>query len=400
MVTLSSVIENVFGIAGRSLITGAGGLSSAGMAPATWALAYSAPMTGDAVGVVAATTLASGVEFVEALTIVLAMGTTRGWRSTWAGVGAALVSLAVITALAGYAIQSWLPEALLQLVVGTLLLIFGLQWLRKAILRSAGLKALHDEEDAFRSEVQAAREAGDERRLGLDWFAFVVSFKGVFLEGLEIVFIVITFGLNADSIWLAVLGAAIGGTIVLAAGVALHKPLARVPENTIKFVVGLLLSTFGTFWAVEGLGWFAPDDASLHWPGGDLALPILLALWCALALAPLAARSRGRLSALPLRFRALLVGLRRRRRLAHRRGRRRRAGRRGAARGGHRGARRAGRHAHGRGHPARRDRQHRGRRTAEGVIDRQQRRGPQPRARARRDALTRTVARATVTMRA
>ena len=156
------------------------------------------------VGVVAATTLASGVEFVEALTIVLAMGTTRGWRSTWAGVGAALVALAVITALAGYALQSWLPEALLQLVVGTLLLIFGLQWLRKAILRAAGLKALHDEEDAFRSEVEAARAAGDERRLGLDWFAFVVSFKGVFLEGLEIVFIVITFGLNADSIGLAV----------------------------------------------------------------------------------------------------------------------------------------------------------------------------------------------------
>ena len=253
-------------------------------------------MTGDALGVVAATTLASAVEFVEALTIVLAMGTTRGWRSTWTGVGAALVSLALITALAGYAIQSWLPEALLQLIVGTLLLIFGLQWLRKAILRSAGLKALHDEEDAFRSEVQAARAAGDERRLGLDWFAFVVSFKGVFLEGLEIVFIVITFGLNADSIWLAVLGATIGGVIVLAAGIALHRPLARVPENTIKFVVGLLLSTFGTFWAVEGLGWFGPDDASLSWPGGDLALLALLAAWGALAwatvrlLAPLGAR--------------------------------------------------------------------------------------------------------------
>jgi Ca2+/H+ antiporter, TMEM165/GDT1 family len=242
-------------------------------------------VTSDAVGVVAATTLASGVEFVEALTIVLAMGTTRGWRSTWAGVGTALVALAVITALAGYALQSWLPEALLQLVVGALLLIFGLQWLRKAILRAAGLKALHDEQDAFREEVQAARRAGDERRMGLDWFAFVVSFKGVFLEGLEIVFIVITFGLNANSIPLAALGAAIGGAIVLAAGFALHKPLARVPENTIKFVVGLLLSTFGTFWAVEGLGWFAPDEASLKWPGGDLALLVLLGLWCALAVA-------------------------------------------------------------------------------------------------------------------
>jgi uncharacterized membrane protein len=238
---------------------------------------------GNAVGVVAATLLASGVEFVEALTIVLAMGTTRGWRSTWVGVGAALAALAVVTALAGYALQSWLPEALLQLVVGTLLLIFGLQWLRKAILRSAGLKALHDEDETFRSEVQAAREAGDDKRLGLDWFAFVVSFKGVFLEGLEIVFIVLTFGLNGDSIPLAVLGASLGGLIVLGAGLALHKPLARVPENTIKFAVGLLLSTFGTFWSVEGLGWFGPSDASLEWPGGDAALLVLLALWALLA---------------------------------------------------------------------------------------------------------------------
>jgi Ca2+/H+ antiporter, TMEM165/GDT1 family len=237
----------------------------------------------DAIGVVAATLLASGVEFVEALTIVLAMGTTRGWRSTWVGVGAALAALAVVTAVAGYALQSWLPEALLQLVVGTLLLIFGLQWLRKAILRSAGLKALHDEEQTFREEVEAARAAGDERRLGLDWFAFVVSFKGVFLEGLEIVFIVITFGVNGDSIGLAVLGAALGGAIVLIAGFALHRPLARVPENTIKFAVGLMLSTFGTFWSVEGLGWFAPGEASLEWPGGDAALPVLLALWALLA---------------------------------------------------------------------------------------------------------------------
>jgi uncharacterized membrane protein len=240
-------------------------------------------MTQDQVGVIAATLLASGVEFVEALTIVLAMGTTRGWRSTWAGVGAALAALAIVTALAGYALERWLPEALLQLVVGTLLLIFGLQWLRKAILRSAGLKALHDEEAKFREEVEAAGRAGHEQRLGLDWFAFVVSFKGVFLEGLEIVFIVITFGLNGGSIPLAVVGAGLGGVIVLGAGLALHRPLARVPENTIKFAVGLLLSTFGTFWAVEGLGWFAPSDASLRWPGGDAALPVLLALWALLA---------------------------------------------------------------------------------------------------------------------
>jgi uncharacterized membrane protein len=252
-------------------------------------------VTGNAVGVVAATLLASGVEFVEALTIVLAMGTTRGWRSTWFGVGAALVALAIITAIAGYALERSLPEALLQLVVGTLLLIFGLQWLRKAILRAAGLKALHDEDESFREEVAAASRAGDERRLGLDWFAFVVSFKGVFLEGLEIVFIVISFGLNGNSIPLAVLGAGLGGVIVLGAGLALHRPLARVPENTIKFAVGLLLSTFGTFWAVEGLGWFSSGDASLDWPGGDLALLVLLALWSVLAWAAvrlLAPRSR------------------------------------------------------------------------------------------------------------
>jgi uncharacterized membrane protein len=239
--------------------------------------------TGDAIGLVTATLLASGVEFVEALTIVLAMGTTREWRSTWFGVGAALVALAAITAIAGYALESWLPEALVSLVVGTLLLVFGLQWLRKAILRAAGLKALHDEDETYREEVAAAARAGDERRLGLDWFAFVVSFKGVFLEGLEIVFIVITFGLNAGSIPLAVVGAALGGAIVLGAGFALHRPLARVPENTIKFVVGLLLTTFGTFWAVEGLGWFSSSQHRLEWPGGDLALPVLLIAWCALA---------------------------------------------------------------------------------------------------------------------
>lgn len=237
-------------------------------------------MTGDSLAVVATTLLASAVEFVEALTIVLAMGTTREWRSTWIGVGSALAALAVITILAGYALQDWLPEALLQLIVGTLLLIFGLQWLRKAILRASGLKALHDEDATFRTEAEAARQAGEQRRLGLDWFAFVVSFKGVFLEGLEIVFIVIAFGLNAGSIPLAALGAALGGVIVLAAGIALHRPLARVPENTMKFAVGLMLTTFGTFWSVQGLGVFAPDEASLDWPGGDVALPVLLAVWC------------------------------------------------------------------------------------------------------------------------
>jgi uncharacterized membrane protein len=230
-------------------------------------------------GLVLATLLASAVEFVEALTIVLAMGTTREWRSTWFGVGAAVALLAVLTGIAGYALLQWVPETLLQLIVGSLLLVFGLQWLRKAILRASGLKALHDEEETFRQEREAARAAADERRLGLDWFAFVVSFKGVFLEGLEIVFIVITFGSNANSIGLAAAGAGAGGLIVLGAGLALHRPLARVPENTIKFMVGLLLSTFGLFWSIEGLGVFTPADAPLGWPGGDAALLALLAMW-------------------------------------------------------------------------------------------------------------------------
>jgi Ca2+/H+ antiporter, TMEM165/GDT1 family len=235
------------------------------------------------VGPVISTLLASAVELVEAFTIVLAMGTTRGWRSTLFGVGAALAALTAITAVAGYALLEWFPQSALQLLVGTLLLIFGLQWLRKAILRGAGLKALHDEDEAFRAEADAARQAGDERRLGLDWFAFVVSFKGVFLEGLEIVFIVITFGASADSIGLATLGAVAGGLIVLAAGFALHRPLSQVPENTIKFTVGVLLATFGTFWALEGLGTFAPDDRSLAWPGGEVAILALLAAWSGLA---------------------------------------------------------------------------------------------------------------------
>ena len=239
--------------------------------------------TSSGVGLVVTTLLASAVEFVEAFTIVLAMGVTRGWRSALAGTALALASLAAITIVAGYALIEWFPETLLQLVVGTLLLIFGLQWLRKAILRSAGLQELHDEDRAFRDETEAARLAGDRRRLGLDWFGFVVSFKGVFLEGLEIVFIVITFGLNADSMGLAVLGAVIGGVIVLVAGVLAHRPLARVPENTIKFTVGLLLSTFGTFWAVEGLGVFAAGQGSLEWPGEGLALPAVLGVWCAMS---------------------------------------------------------------------------------------------------------------------
>jgi uncharacterized membrane protein len=240
-------------------------------------------MSWSTAGLASSTLLASAVEFVEAFTIVLAMGLTRGWRSAIAGSVAALVLLAGVAAFSGYALVNWFPESLLQFIVGSLLLVFGLQWLRKAILRASGLKAMHDEDATFREETEAARRAGTETKAGLDWFGFVVSFKGVFLEGLEVIFIVITFGLNAHSMPTAIVGAAIGGAIVLVAGIVLHRPLARVPENTIKFAVGLLLSTFGTFWAVEGLGVFKAQSESLEWPGGDAALLALLALWCGLS---------------------------------------------------------------------------------------------------------------------
>ncbi len=237
-------------------------------------------MTWSMVGLFAATLLASAVEFVEAFTIVLAMGLTRGWRSALAGTAAAIGVLAVTAAVAGYALVKWFPKTLLELVVGTLLLVFGLQWLRKAILRSSGMKALHDEEETFREETEAGRSAASETRAGLDWYGFVVSFKGVLLEGAEVIFIVITFGLNAHSMPVAVAAACVGGAIVLVAGIVLSKPLSRVPENTIKYVVGLLLSTFGTFWAVEGLGVFKPgSSAPVEWPGGEAMLIAVLAAW-------------------------------------------------------------------------------------------------------------------------
>jgi uncharacterized membrane protein len=250
-------------------------------------------MEADGIGLVAATVLASAVEFVEALTIVLAMGVTRGWRSALWGAGVAVLVLAAITATAGYALVQWLPESLLQLLVGTLLLVFGLQWLRKAILRAAGIVAPHDEDEAFRRESAEARRASRDERLGLDWFAFVVSFKGVFLEGLEVVFIVVTFGASAGAIPTAAAGAGVAALLVLAVGAVAHRPLAAVPENALKLAVGLLLSSFGTFWAIEGLGVFAEGRGSLEWPGGDLALALLLAGWAAFAqLAVLVLRRR------------------------------------------------------------------------------------------------------------
>ena len=230
-------------------------------------------------GLAIATFVASVVEVVEAMTIVLAMGMTRSWRSALAGTAAALIALVAFTAAAGYALTTWLPESAMQLTIGTLLLIFGLQWLRKAVLRSSGRKALHDEAEEFQAQSAAAHQAGEQRRFGLDWFSFVVSFKGVFLEGVEVVFIVITFGLSAGNMPVAILGASAAAVLVLIFGAVAHGPLTRVPENTLKYGVGLLLATFGTYWAIEGLGVVSPDSESLHWPGGDLALIALLVGW-------------------------------------------------------------------------------------------------------------------------
>jgi uncharacterized membrane protein len=213
--------------------------------------------------------LASAVEGVEALTIVLAAGVTRGWRSTLVGVAVALVVLAVVAAALGPAL-TLIPIDALRLVVGALLLVFGLQWLRKAILRASGYKGLHDEAAIYEREVTAARSGGQQVRAGLDWYAFTLSFKGVLLEGLEVIFIVVTFGATANQVPLAALGAAVAVLLVVAVGLVVHEPLTRVPENLLKFVVGLLLTSFGTFWAVEGAG--------VSWPGSDLAILGILAV--------------------------------------------------------------------------------------------------------------------------
>jgi uncharacterized membrane protein len=234
--------------------------------------------------------LASAVEMVEALTIVLGVGVVRGWRSTLFGVGAAAVVLAGLIATIGPALGS-IPIDALRLVVGALLLVFGLQWLRKAILRSSGYKALHDEEEAFREGREQAAAAGTDQRAGLEWYSFTVAFKGVLLEGLEVVFIVISFGAAQGRFGPAVLGAAAAVVIVVAAGLLARGPLERVPENAIKFAVGLLLTSFGTFWAAEGAG--------VDWPGDELSLLAVIAFVGALSFGLVRSLRRQRLSAAP-----------------------------------------------------------------------------------------------------
>ncbi|HEV3070340.1 MAG TPA: hypothetical protein VGY76_02815 [Solirubrobacteraceae bacterium] len=225
---------------------------------------------------------ACAVEAVEALTIVLAVGLTRGWPSTFAGVGVACAVLVVVVAALGSTLTT-LPIDVLRLAIGGLLLLFGLRWLRKAILRSAGLKSLHDESEAFVHELEAAR-AAERSSESLDRYAFAIAFKGVLLEGVEVVFIVLTIGANQHHLALATAAAALAVVLVVAAGIATRAPLARVPENTMKFAVGVMLTSFGVFWVGEGAG--------VSWPGSDAALLVIIPVVLLVSLATVRALRR------------------------------------------------------------------------------------------------------------
>lgn len=216
--------------------------------------------------------LASAVEFVEAFTIVLVVGVTINWRSAMVGVLAAAAALVAIVAVFGTALVYYVPIEVLRLIVGVILILFGLKWLKKAILRYSGLKALHDEEAIFEEKMAQLRAQGG-NITQLQPAAVAISFKSVLLEGLEVAFIVITFGSNATSnsgiggIGSAALGAVAAGILVVLLGALVRAPLKQVPENTLKFVVGIMLTTFGTYWMVEGL--------NVAWPLRDAFIPIL-----------------------------------------------------------------------------------------------------------------------------
>lgn len=217
--------------------------------------------------------LASAVEFVEAFTIVLVVGVTINWRSALAGTVAAAGTLAVLVASFGVALVVYIPLEILRLVIGVILILFGLKWLKKALLRYSGLKALHDEEAIFEEKMAELRASGNAMSKRIQPTALALAYKAVLLEGLEVAFIVITFGSNApaaaglNGITSATLGAIAAGLLVILAGVLVRAPLTRVPENTLKFIVGIMLTTFGTFWSAEGF--------QIAWPFADAFLPII-----------------------------------------------------------------------------------------------------------------------------
>jgi Ca2+/H+ antiporter, TMEM165/GDT1 family len=224
-------------------------------------------VSGSVLLVAVSAAIASGVEFVEALTIVLAVGVTKTWRDALEGTAAAAVALVVLVAVLGIGLLRVVPLHALQLGIGMLLLVFGLKWLRKAILRFSGLKAKRDEAKEFQEELERMRSGG--RAPGRDWLGVSTAFNGVFLEGTEVVFIVIGLGAAGKALGAAAAGAGVAAVFVILAGIMLHRPLNKVPENTMKFVVGIMLSTFGTLWTGEGLG--------VRWWKGDLFIPILAA---------------------------------------------------------------------------------------------------------------------------
>lgn len=234
------------------------------------------------------TFLASLVEAVEALTIILAVGVTRSWRSSLYGAFVGLIVLTVIVAILGTAIVLFVPINALRIVIGSLLLIYGLQWMTKAILRASGAKAKHDEELIYAKEVKRLREEAPVPATGIDGVSFFVSFKGVLLEGLEVAFIVITFGSNAGRIDAAALGAVLAVILVAIVGVIVHRPLSRVPENGLKYAVGVMLVSFGTFWVGEGV--------SIEWPAGDLTIVMLLVVYTAAGVAAIWAARRALLA--------------------------------------------------------------------------------------------------------
>jgi uncharacterized membrane protein len=228
-------------------------------------------MSSSALVLVTAVFLACAVEMVEALTIVFAVGHTRGWRSATEGVVAALATLALLVSGFGPALVR-IPLSSLRLFVGSVLLIFGLQWLRKAILRATGLKAKHDEDEIYRETVSDLQASG--QSVGRDRVAFTIAFKGVFLEGLEVVIAVLTLGASAHRLGLAVVSALAAILVVAATGFIVAKQLSKVPENAMKMSVGILLVSYGTFWSGEGIG--------VSWPGSDSMLLVLVAIYCAM----------------------------------------------------------------------------------------------------------------------
>jgi uncharacterized membrane protein len=245
-------------------------------------------LTGPLASVLIASFLASTVEFVEAFTIVLVVGVTINWKSSLAGAAAAALALVALVGVFGTALVNFVPLDALRFAVGLLLILFGLKWLKKAILRYAGVKAMHDEEAIYEEEMAAMRARGERHSGKLDPFGMATAFKSVLLEGLEVAFIVITFGSaaatsvgsRATGITWAAAGAAAALLLVLGLGALARAPLQQVPENTLKFVVGIMLTSFGTFWGGEGLG--------IQWPGEDLFLLALVALYLLLAVALIA----------------------------------------------------------------------------------------------------------------